>query len=127
MPSYAPFYNPNDKAFLRMSVADLTSAYASDPMRSCAVSTDHDAEYSTAGTYWWLVTLGSGESQHLRCSTGAKPLIPSRYLTAATIFRGAVSSREAEVCVIEMIAPSVSDVPISIPLENFNGRTPLNS
>ena len=26
MPSYAPFYNPQDKAFLRMSVADLTQA-----------------------------------------------------------------------------------------------------
>ena len=27
MPSYAPFYNPQDKAFLRMSVADLTQAF----------------------------------------------------------------------------------------------------
>ena len=29
MPSYAPFYNPQDKAFLRMSVADLTQAWVS--------------------------------------------------------------------------------------------------
>lgn len=26
MPSYAPFFNPRSKAFVRMSVSDLTSA-----------------------------------------------------------------------------------------------------
>lgn len=27
MPSYAPFYDPNAKAFIRMSVNDLTQAF----------------------------------------------------------------------------------------------------
>lgn len=67
MPSYAPFYNPQDRAFLRMSVADLTQA-AFD-RKNLLVACD--------------------------------PRF-GRYLTAATIFRGAISSREAESAVADL-------------------------
>ncbi|KAI0926238.1 Tubulin beta-2 chain [Taiwanofungus camphoratus] len=61
MPSYAPFYDPNARAFVRPTVPDLTSALFD--RRNLLVACD--------------------------------PRF-GRYLTAATIFRGKVSSREAE-------------------------------
>ncbi|KAI0342937.1 beta-tubulin 2 [Trametopsis cervina] len=64
MPSYAPFYNPADKAFLSVSVPDLTQA------------------------------LFDRKNLLVACDPRF-----GRYLTAATIFRGDVSSREAEVSV----------------------------
>ncbi|EPT05580.1 hypothetical protein FOMPIDRAFT_1021375 [Fomitopsis schrenkii] len=67
MPSYAPFFNPRSKAFVRMSVNDLTSALFD--RRNLLVACDP--------------RLG-------------------RYLTAATIFRGKVSSQEAESAVFEL-------------------------
>ncbi|GJE85546.1 tubulin beta chain [Phanerochaete sordida] len=67
MPSYAPFYNPADKAFIRMSVADLTKAMFD--RKNLLVACD--------------------------------PRF-GRYLTAATIFRGPISSREAEHTVAEL-------------------------
>ncbi|KAI0703780.1 Tubulin/FtsZ, GTPase domain-containing protein [Cytidiella melzeri] len=62
MPSYAPFYNPHDKAFQRMSVPDLTQAMFD--RKNLLVACD--------------------------------PRF-GRYLTAATIFRGDISSREHSV------------------------------
>ncbi|KDQ59256.1 hypothetical protein JAAARDRAFT_33979 [Jaapia argillacea MUCL 33604] len=62
MPSYAPFYNPKDRAFQRISVDDLTRAVFEH--RSLLVACD--------------------------------PRF-GRYLTAATIFRGKISSREYSV------------------------------
>ncbi|CCM02224.1 uncharacterized protein FIBRA_04304 [Fibroporia radiculosa] len=67
MPSYAPFYDPTAKAFVRLSVSDLTSALFD--RRSLLVACD--------------------------------PRF-GRYLTAATIFRGKVSSQEAEHSVGEL-------------------------
>ncbi|KAI0806136.1 beta-tubulin 2 [Irpex lacteus] len=61
MPSYAPFYNPRDRAFQRMSVPDLTQAMFD--RKNLLVACD--------------------------------PRF-GRYLTAATIFRGEISSHEAE-------------------------------
>ncbi|CAL1716084.1 unnamed protein product [Somion occarium] len=62
MPSYAPFYDPNAKAFIRMSVNDLTQALFD--RRNLLVACD--------------------------------PRF-GRYLTAATIFRGKISSNEQSV------------------------------
>ncbi|OBZ72040.1 Tubulin beta-2 chain [Grifola frondosa] len=67
MPSYAPFYDPSAKAFVRLSVSDLTSALFD--RRNLLVACD--------------------------------PRF-GRYLTAATIFRGKISSREAEYSVREL-------------------------
>jgi len=67
IPSYAPFYNPADKAFIRMSVADLTQAVFD--RKNLLVACD--------------------------------PRF-GRYLTAATIFRGQISSREVEHTVAEL-------------------------
>lgn len=61
MPSYAPFYDPKAKAFLRMSINDLTSA------------------------------LFDRKNLLVACDPRF-----GRYLTAATIFRGKISSNEAE-------------------------------
>ncbi|CAL1716088.1 unnamed protein product [Somion occarium] len=67
MPSYAPFYDPNAKAFIRMSVNDLTQALFD--RRNLLVACD--------------------------------PRF-GRYLTAATIFRGKISSNEAEQSVLDL-------------------------
>ncbi|KZT07580.1 beta-tubulin 2 [Laetiporus sulphureus 93-53] len=67
MPSYAPFIDPNNKAFTRLSVPELTSALFD--RRNLLVACD--------------------------------PRF-GRYLTAATIFRGKISSREAEYSVKDL-------------------------
>jgi len=67
MPSYAPFYDPNARAFIRLKTADLTSALFDRKNLLVAC----DPRYG-------------------------------RYLTAATIFRGKISSREAEYSVREL-------------------------
>ncbi|EMD31281.1 hypothetical protein CERSUDRAFT_119830 [Gelatoporia subvermispora B] len=67
MPSYAPFFDPKARAFVRLTVQDLTSAMFD--RRNLLVACD--------------------------------PRF-GRYLTAATIFRGNVSSREAEYSVLDL-------------------------
>ncbi|KAH9838467.1 beta-tubulin 2 [Rhodofomes roseus] len=67
MPSYAPFFDPRARSFVRMTVPDLTSALFD--RRNLLVACD--------------------------------PRF-GRYLTAATIFRGAVSSQEAESSVLDL-------------------------
>ncbi|GBE88546.1 Tubulin beta-2 chain [Sparassis crispa] len=67
MPSYAPFYDPKARAFMRLTVPDLTSALFD--RRNLLVACDPKF---------------------------------GRYLTAATIFRGKLSSREVEYSVLEL-------------------------
>lgn len=97
MPSYAPFYDPKAKHFEKNSVAELTKAYA-----VCVSSIPHlhihSTVYSIAKICSWLVIRVLGLSRHLLShfhTTLTFPTsTPSRYLTAATIFRGNISSRE---------------------------------
>ncbi|KAH9917025.1 beta-tubulin 2 [Fomitopsis serialis] len=67
MPSYAPFFDPRSKAFVRMTVPDLTSA------------------------------LFDRKNLLVACDPRF-----GRYLTAATIFRGKISSQEAENSVMDL-------------------------
>ncbi|KNZ73349.1 Tubulin beta-2 chain [Termitomyces sp. J132] len=91
MPSYAPFYNAQSRAFERFSVPELTKALFDRKNLLVACSPEH-----------------------------------GRYLTAATIFRGKISSREAEVSVhdlqtknssrfVEWIPDNVSVSLVSVP------------
>ncbi|THH29436.1 hypothetical protein EUX98_g4762 [Antrodiella citrinella] len=91
IPSYAPFYDPKAKAFMRMSVNDLTHALFD--RRNILVACD---------------------PRH------------GRYLTAALIFRGKVSSTEVEQCIsdtqkknssqfVEWIPDNVSLTLVAVP------------
>ncbi|KAG6888791.1 Tubulin beta-2 chain [Termitomyces sp. Mi166 len=76
MPSYAPFYNSQSKAFERFSVPELTKAYALD-FQPCQ------------GQLNFFDSLFDRKNLLVACSPEH-----GRYLTAATIFRGKISSRE---------------------------------
>lgn len=93
MPSYAPFYDPKAKHFEKDSVAELTKAYIW--FLICPSLIDfHMTVCSTARTYSWHVTLVLGKPLLAAKISRLNWPIRSRYLTAATIFRGDISSRE---------------------------------
>lgn len=97
MPSYAPFYDPKAKHFEKNSVAELTKAYG---VRISSISHlhIHSTVYSIAKICLWLVIRVLGLSRHLlshfHTTLTFSTSTLSRYLTAATIFRGDISSRE---------------------------------
>jgi tubulin beta len=96
MPSYAPFYDPKAKHFEKNSVAELTKAYA--VLLSIIPHLHISTVCSIAKTCSLLVILVLGLSRHLlshfHTTLTFSTSTLSRYLTAATIFRGDISSRE---------------------------------
>ena len=92
MPSYAPFYDPKARHFEKNSVSELTKAYVWS-LNSTSCVNLFVIVCSTARTYSLHATLTLGKPLVVATINRLSPLL-SRYLTAATIFRGNISSRE---------------------------------
>jgi len=97
MPSYAPFYDPRAVKYEKNSVPELTKAYVAPSLHLSDIHPNHPLQSirPQKPSRSLRPPLWVSPSPYLKALVTIRHLAnPSRYLTAATIFRGNISSRE---------------------------------
>ena len=106
MPSYAPFYDPRAVKYEKNSVPELTKAYVALSFHLNDIHPSHSVQSirpqkpprSLRPSFW------VSPPPYLRALLTVRHLAnTSRYLTAATIFRGNISSREVSHAVMSLV------------------------